>query len=161
MKRRKKVTFSITVCLEGSNGTRVAAYFKRHRGELSRPIAQVILARTNQFTRIQEAVRFMQEHCHRDNLREKEVASHVGWDTQTFSTLFRRLLGRTYIARLTQMRVLAAKELLRNSGLVQEVALQVGFKSSHAFFGAFKRTTGLNPCAFRIHADEWRNGHRR
>jgi two-component system, response regulator YesN len=155
---KRKATFSITVCIEGSKGREVSAYFKRHRGELSRPIAQVILARTNQLTRLQEAVRFMQEHCCRDDLREEEVASHVGWDAVTFSTLFRRLMGKTYISRLTQMRVSAAKELLRQSGLVQDVALRVGFRSSTAFFGAFKRTTGLNPCAFRIHADARHNG---
>lgn len=159
MKTTKRTKFSITVCIEGETSQKVTAYFKRHRGELTRPIVQVILARTDQFTRVQETLRYMQTHCCRNDLRAKEVAAHVGWNTKTLSTLFRKLLSETYISRLTKMRIATATSLFQRHWRVGHVAKSVGFGTVEAFLDAFKRTTGLKPGAYRIWLAEKRNGH--
>jgi AraC-like DNA-binding protein len=67
-------------------------------------------------------------------------------------SLRRRLAeeGWTYAAVLLQMRQLLAQRLLVESTCsIKQVASDVGFASSAAFFRAFKRWTGESPAAYR------------
>ncbi len=155
----KRTKFSVAVHLNREVSFQVKRYFKKHPGELNRVVAQVVTTRADQLCRVKKALRYMREHCCGEEICEHDVAEYVGWNTRTFSTLFHKFVGETYVAHLTKLRVAAAKKLLRHDGLVTEVARQVGFGTINGFSSAFKRTIGQNPCAYRIRSVAKRNGH--
>ncbi len=70
--------------------------------------------------------------------------------------LCRKFKGRYHTPPLTyqqKLRILAAENLLRTSGLsCKEIASAVGFCDEHFFSRAFKRSTGTTPSAFRKRA---------
>ena len=62
---------------------------------------------------------------------------------------FRKLYGRTPYQYLTSVRINKAMELLKDNVPVTEVCYAVGFSSSTAFTGLFKKKNGVPPVAFK------------
>lgn len=67
----------------------------------------------------------------------------------SFARRFRDLLKSSPIEILTRIRMTRAQTLLSRGLHVQEVARQVGYRTSSSFSDAFKRFTGLSPQKFR------------
>jgi two-component system response regulator YesN len=68
----------------------------------------------------------------------------------TFSALFKRHTGGSFLSYLIRLRVGKAAVLLRETELpVKEILYQTGFTDPTHFSRCFKKITGLNPGAYR------------
>lgn len=67
-----------------------------------------------------------------------------------FSVLFKKHFGVNFVDYLTELRMNAAKELLRDPFLAAaDVAGMVGYESPNYFRRAFKKNTGMTPTEYR------------
>ena len=88
-------------------------------------------------------------HYHQ-NLSLEIMASIACVHPTYFSAYFRRHTGMGFKAYLTQVRIQAAQQLLRNGDLkVYEVANRVGFSDPRHFSDIFRKTTGLTPQQYK------------
>ena len=78
----------------------------------------------------------------------EELARAAGLSRTTLAEKFRRVVGETPIAYLTRWRMtLATHKLSDGKEALFSVALQVGYQFQSAFSAAFKRHSGVSPCA--------------
>lgn len=98
---------------------------------------------------INEAKQYISEH-YAEPLSLDEVCSKVGFSVSYFSTLFRKETGKTFLEYLADVRMEAAKELLRETKLTMEaVCEQVGVHDYKRFSKAFKKATGISLKEYR------------
>ena len=98
---------------------------------------------------VAKAEAHMRENLHRP-LARAEVAASVGVSEAHLARLFRAATGGGVNKRLTEMRIVRAKELLAESALpVTAIAGQVGFSSFSHFSLLFRRAVGLSPSDYR------------
>lgn len=98
---------------------------------------------------INAAKQFISEH-YAEPLSLDDVCSHVGFSVSYFSTLFRKETGKTFLEYLLDVRIEAAKGLLRESRLtVEAVCEAVGVHDAKRFSKAFKKATGISPKEYR------------
>lgn len=87
----------------------------------------------------------------------ESVADLIGVSSSYLSVLFKKEAEINFIDYLTDLRISAAKELLkdplRSAG---EIAEKTGFESSSYFTRAFKRKTGMTPTEYRRQAGSGR-----
>lgn len=99
---------------------------------------------------VQQAIRFVDENCHRPNITFKEVANAVHLSSSHLAALFKAKVGISYIKYLTSRRIGHAKTLLRTSNLtVADVAEAVGYQTVSNFYRLFQREMGMTPAAYR------------
>ncbi len=118
------------------------ALFQRHgsgRTRLKAPPRDRILLR--------RAIEYMRAHYSGD-LRLGELAAGVGLTTFQLIGLFKRTVGLTPHAYLTQVRLSMACRRLRHSSAPAEVATAVGFYDQSALNKHFKRCYGITPLQF-------------
>lgn len=71
------------------------------------------------------------------------------------SQLFKEVTGVNFSDHLIKVRMDQAIILLKENGLtVDEIAVRVGYNSSHSFRRAFKRLMGVSPSTYRQSVDE-------
>lgn len=76
-----------------------------------------------------------------------------------FSSLFKRTFQVNFLDYLTELRMDAAKELLRDPlRSTAEVASMVGYESANYFTRAFKKKVGMTPTDYRRGAAQGRTG---
>ena len=64
--------------------------------------------------------------------------------------LFRQYTGKTIISYLNELKILRAKELLRNTDYtISEIAVELNYESTSSLNHNFKRFTGVTPTEFR------------
>jgi AraC family transcriptional regulator, activator of mtrCDE len=81
-----------------------------------------------------------------------ELARVAAMSRATFARHFSQQTGMTFGAFLTQVRMMAAAELLGATDLpVSAVASTVGYRSTSAFGRVFRSATSVTPAAFRRH----------
>lgn len=79
-----------------------------------------------------------------------ELAGRLQISESSLQRLVGRLYGTTPLARVAELRMRRAKELLSNStNSLEEISQSVGYETVFAFSKAFKRWTGMSPSAFR------------
>lgn len=83
-----------------------------------------------------------------NDLRLEELAARVGLTTFQLIGLFRRTVGLTPHAYLTQVRLGMACRHLRHSQAIADVATDVGFYDQSALTRHFKRCYGITPLQF-------------
>jgi AraC-like DNA-binding protein len=81
-------------------------------------------------------------------LRLEDLARHVGLTTFQLIGLFKRTIGLTPHAYLTQIRLSMACRYLRHSTAPADVAAAVGFYDQSALNKHFKRCYGITPLQF-------------
>jgi AraC-like DNA-binding protein len=80
----------------------------------------------------------------------EDAASHVAMSIPTFTRLFRRMTGTTFIAYLNQWRIERACTLLTETDSpVLDISLTVGFNNLSHFNRQFLRITGMTPRKYR------------
>jgi AraC-like DNA-binding protein len=80
----------------------------------------------------------------------KEAAAHISMSVPTFTRLFRRMTGTTFIAYLNQWRIDRACTLLLETGSpVLDISLTVGFNNLSHFNRQFRRIAGMTPREYR------------
>lgn len=78
------------------------------------------------------------------------LAARVGLSERQVARLFRRTLGTSFSAYLTQLRIERAKKLLATSNRsVTEIGLDTGWQSLAHFNTVFRRRVGATPSAYR------------
>lgn len=83
------------------------------------------------------------------------VAEQVERPEKYISQLFKEVTGVNFSDHLIKVRMDQAVILLKDSRYtVDEIAVRVGYNSSHSFRRAFKRLIGISPSAYRQSIDE-------
>ncbi|WP_339319546.1 helix-turn-helix domain-containing protein [Paenibacillus sp. FSL R10-2734] len=83
------------------------------------------------------------------------VAEQVERPEKYISQLFKEVTGVNFSDHLIKVRMDQAVILLKDSRYtVDEIAVRVGYNSSHSFRRAFKRLIGVSPSAYRQSIDE-------
>ncbi|MBN2910398.1 response regulator [Polycladomyces sp. WAk] len=79
-----------------------------------------------------------------------EIAEKLGVTPNYLSTLFHKKTGTTFVKYLTRIRMLKAKELLKDPNIqIQQVAEQVGYYSTRHFTKLFVKFFGCYPSEYR------------
>jgi AraC-like DNA-binding protein len=89
---------------------------------------------------------------HADPARDwtvEELAREAAVSRSVLAARFADLVGEAPMHYLFNWRMQLAKQMLRDSRTIQDVALRVGYESEAAFNRAFKRATGAPPDAWR------------
>ncbi len=95
---------------------------------------------------------FEKDEIHKNNdLSLNQLSSHIAIDRYKVSQVLNEHLSINFYALLNRYRIKDAKTLLVDNPdiSVKSVMYEVGFNSKTAFYGAFKRQTGLSPNDFR------------
>lgn len=78
------------------------------------------------------------------------ISDILNINSSYFSVLFKKSFGVNFVDYLTELRISAAKELLKDPFLAAaDVAGMVGYESANYFTRAFKKNTGLTPTQYR------------
>jgi AraC-like DNA-binding protein len=116
--------------------------FQRHGSGRDRikgpPTDRLLLARVTERMRAE----------HGANLRLEDLAADVGLTTFQLIGLFKRAVGLTPHAYLTQIRLNMACRHLRHAPVLADVAAAVGFYDQSALNKHFKRCYGITPLQF-------------
>lgn len=84
------------------------------------------------------------------NISQESVSSILDFTPSYFSKLFKAHFGMTFMEYLTELRIHAAQELLRDPmKSVAEVAGMVGYEDANYFAKAFKKKTGMTTTQYR------------
>lgn len=78
------------------------------------------------------------------------IADEAYFSKFHFIRTFKKVYGKTPHSYLKEVRINAAKELLKKNISITEVCFQVGFGSTTSFAGLFKKLVGLSPSAFQL-----------
>lgn len=86
-------------------------------------------------------------HFHyREPLTLEKIAAYAHLNPNYLCSVFKSYAGRTVMEQLTQIRVDAAKYLLRRDSLsMPQLAELTGFSSERTFYRQFKQLTGMTP----------------
>ena len=79
-----------------------------------------------------------------------ELARQMDVSSSTVSHLFKQKMGVSFYRHVTQRRLIAAKQLIEQGALLEDVCLQVGFTDYSGFYRAFKQEYGISPRQYRI-----------
>ena len=101
--------------------------------------------------KMRDAIDYMAANYQR-NIGNHELASLVGLSRYHFLRSFRRAFGMPPHAYLNQMRLVAAKRLLREGRSPGEAAAAVGFFDQSHLNRVFKRAYGITPGVFAASA---------
>jgi AraC-like DNA-binding protein len=92
---------------------------------------------------------YLQEHYSRP-VQLGDLAAALNLNAAYVSSLFSRMTGVTFHHYLEELRLAAAKDLLRNPvNRVREVAYATGYTSPNHFHDVFKARVGMTPSAWR------------
>lgn len=95
------------------------------------------------------------ERYYSQDLQLKDVATLVGYNPSYFSRVFAAKYSISFVEKLTQVRIDAAKELLENSELsVAAVSEKAGYTDQNYFSSVFKKKVGVSPNQYRKEAKE-------
>ena len=94
--------------------------------------------------KVAAADRLMNE-SHLANPRLPDMAAAAGCSVEHLCRIYRRVTGRTVYARLTELRIEAAKRLLSEGRSAKEIALRLKFCNRTHFVMRFRASTGASP----------------
>jgi AraC-like DNA-binding protein len=100
-------------------------------------------------SRVSKALKIIQEQPDQEWTIET-LANEIGMSRSAFFNRFKKLTGETPSNYLTNWRINRAKQLLvKTDNNINDVAINVGYRSEAAFNRIFKTKTGLTPAIFR------------
>jgi two-component system response regulator YesN len=98
---------------------------------------------------VEKAKRFIQRR-YASQIGYRDVAREIFISPSYFMTLFKKETGLTFTDYLTEVRIEAAKDLLRTSEkTITEIAFDVGFNNSNYFSNTFRKAAGLSAKEYR------------
>lgn len=99
---------------------------------------------------VEQALLFTKEHYANPDLSIQKVCGHLHISSGYFCGIFKKEVQLTFLQYLMQIRMEAAKELLRSTEMKSfEVAGQVGFAEPNYFSFCFKKHIGVSPKEYR------------
>lgn len=97
-----------------------------------------------------EAALFLNKNF-KERLLLENIATYVDCSPYYLCRAFKNWTGRTIHQHITELRMSAALELLRNSRRsITEIALELGYSSHSHFTAMFGKVFGITPKSFRI-----------
>ena len=116
--------------------------------------ARTVAINGKAITHFEKMLRFVALHFS-SRLSIAEVAA-AGEVSESYATqLFSKLLGRSILEHVRDMRLVHAKMLLLESDRkILSIALDCGFGSQSSFYECFQKHVGISPAAFRRHGDK-------
>lgn len=98
---------------------------------------------------IEKSIRYIEQH-YAKALTLKEVADSVYLNAAYFSTLFKQRTGKSFIERLTEIRIQEAKRrMVQTDNKIAAIAEHTGFTNIRHFNRVFKNETGMSPKLYR------------
>jgi two-component system response regulator YesN len=92
----------------------------------------------------------VREHFADSELTVETVCSQLGVSTSYFSTMFKKVTGKTFVNYLTEYRMEAAVELLlTGNAKTYVIAEQTGYSDPNYFSYVFKKQFGMSPSKYR------------
>lgn len=87
-----------------------------------------------------------------ENISEGDLAAELGLNCTYFSTLFRRIMGKTFPQALTERRIHEARIYLKlhKHLRISHIAHLCGYSDSNYFSCVFHRVTGVSPKEYRF-----------
>lgn len=79
----------------------------------------------------------------------EDAARQLFVSESTVSQTFRRRMGISFYRCVTQRRLIAAKALIQEGHLLEEVGQKVGFTDYSSFYRAFRQEYGISPRQYR------------
>jgi AraC family transcriptional regulator len=124
----------------------LAATLVQSRGFLRKPLRDVKSGLSRlQLAKVTELI-----HSHFDrDLSLVELAAAAGLSTSYFTQMFRRSTGQTPHQFVLAVRIERAKELLKGSQRMIDVALNCGFQTPQHFARVFRAVCKVNPTEYR------------
>lgn len=99
---------------------------------------------------VEQALRFTKEHYADPDLSIQKVCGYLHISSGYFCGIFKKEVQLTFLQYLMQIRMEAAKELLRSTELKSfEIAERVGFAEPNYFSFCFKKHIGVSPKEYR------------
>ena len=80
-----------------------------------------------------------------DKITLEDTAKHFYVSVSTITQLFRQKMGTSFYHCVTQHRLIAAKALISEGKILEEVSRAVGFTDYSSFYRAFKKEYGITP----------------
>ena len=126
----------------GLDGSRIGTATIYHR-------AQKKMKSFNWYDPIRKSVAHLNEH-YAENVSVKQLASISHYSIAQFRKLFVKLMHMSPSAYVTQVRINAAKTLLKTTDkLIADIAVETGFCDHSHFIKTFRAATGQTPNEFR------------
>ncbi|MGI5965503.1 MULTISPECIES: response regulator transcription factor [Anaerotruncus] len=121
-------------------------------GSLLRELtADVSGSRGGRMTQIMQEIEDYMRKNYRRDIFLQQVAREMNYSDAYFSKLFKQCFNKNFVTYLTEARIEAAKDLLKNPTVnIKEIGAQVGYKDSNYFTKVFRRATGKSPSEYRI-----------
>jgi two-component system response regulator YesN len=112
-----------------------------------------VIASDRQYTYknlVDMAKEYIQHHYHESEISINKLCSHLHISAGYFSTIFKKETKMTFVNYLMQIRMDAAKDLLRSTDLKAfEVAEKVGYSDPNYFSFSFRKQVGISPKEYR------------
>lgn len=110
---------------------------------------------------VEQALAFTKQHYADPELSIQKVCGHLHISSGYFCAIFKKEVQLTFLQYLMQIRMEAAKELLRSTDLKSfQIAEQVGFAEPNYFSFCFKKHIGISPKEYRKQASSSSDGGR-
>jgi AraC-like DNA-binding protein len=98
---------------------------------------------------VQTLLRYLRDNYARP-ISIGDLAGQVHFSERHISRLFRKVLGRSVLDYVTQLRIEAASRLLLDpTRPIKRIATEIGYADVRYFTTLFRRETGLTPATFR------------
>jgi len=98
---------------------------------------------------IEKSIRYIEQHYSKA-LTLKEVADSVYLNAAYFSTLFKKQTGKSFVERLTEIRIFEAKrQMVQTDNKIAAIAEHTGFTNIRHFNRVFRNETGMSPKEYR------------
>lgn len=98
---------------------------------------------------VTKACDFIKDNYSKELTLDK-IASEINYSKSYFCYLFKAVTGKNYVEYLNEIRILHAKELLRNTDKnITDISFEVGYKTIANFNKYFKQITGITPSKYR------------
>lgn len=106
----------------------------------------------NAIAHFETMLRFVAAH-YSETITLPDVAQAAGLSENYANALFRKIIGTTIKAHVTNVRIFRARMLLAETDeKIISIALDCGFGSLSSFYDAFQRRIGASPAEFRARA---------
>jgi AraC-like DNA-binding protein len=102
-----------------------------------------------QHLQVQRALAFIEKHYDQE-ISLQQVAQAAGVSAPSVVRLFRKVVGRTFVKHLTELRIgAAARQLIDTNKGIAEVAYASGFNNLANFNRKFRESKAMTPSEFR------------
>ena len=117
----------------------------------SRLMDSIALERQSSYKQlIDQAKEYIRSHYEESDISIGKVCQHLHISTGYFSSIFKKEMKMTFVSYLLQIRLEAAKEMLRSTELKAfEIAEKIGFADPNYFSFCFRKKYGQSPKEYK------------